>query len=434
MKTERLSRLAFGIVILGLLLPAAGYAEGVLDFRGMTSGLIIPLDDQSMYVRNPEGQFEVRFQSHTEVAIKLSYVDVREMSDTTIRFQNHKVLDGLEIALPAKQAYARFYVRRQEDVARIAETRVATGWEKCNLHIYYEPVADNVPDSPNEAFAGKFFYSDDKRKPARLIINGKTYSLMLNKSREVLIHNVWGVIDCRPFVNDAFVSGKQTDGVVLADDIYVTPLGDSANTDDPDLARYLFIGDSISGNYDASLRAALKGRFNLHHPPTNCGPSIKGRANIVSWLGAYGEKGRHWDVISFNHGHWDSSNTKAGYQSNLEAIITELKKTKAKLVWVTTCPVPGGTDPVGALGADGRAPGRKTGVMEKYLNPWALEVIRRHPQISVCDQWQLVKDGENGVFKEWWDRGHDVHFGGEQAQALGEYLARHIEKVMKPTK
>jgi len=62
-------------------------------------------------------------------------------------------------------------------------------------------------------------------------------------------------------VNDAFVSGKQTDGVVLADDIYVTPLGDSANTDDPDLARYLFIGDSISGNYDASLRAALKGRF-----------------------------------------------------------------------------------------------------------------------------------------------------------------------------
>jgi acyl-CoA thioesterase-1 len=223
------------------------------------------------------------------------------------------------------------------------------------------------------------------------------------------------------------------DGVVLADEIYVTPIGDSASTDDPNLPRYLFIGDSISGNYDASLRAALKGIFNLHHPPTNCGPSAKGRANIVSWLGAYGEKGRHWDVISFNHGHWDSSNTKANYQSNLEAIITELKKTKAKLVWVTTCPVPSGNEPAGPLGENGRAPGRKTRVMEKYLNPWALEVMRRHPEISVCDQWQLVNDGQNGVFKEWWD-GKDVHFGGEQAKALGEFLARHIEKVMKTVK
>ena len=148
MKTQRMSRLAFDITILGLLLPAAGYAEGILDFRGMTSGLIIPLDDHSMYVRNPEGQFEVRFQEQTEVAIKLKYGDIREMSDTTIRFENHKVLDGLEIALPAKQAYARFYVRRKQDVARIADTAMATGREKCNLHIYYEPIADNANTPP----------------------------------------------------------------------------------------------------------------------------------------------------------------------------------------------------------------------------------------------------------------------------------------------
>ena len=151
--------------------------------------------------------------------------------------------------------------------------------------------------------------------------------------------------------------------------------------------------------------------------------------NIVSWLGAHGEKGRHWDVISFNHGHWDSSSTKASYQGNLEAIIEELKKTRAKLVWVTTCPVPGGNDPVGEVGEDGRAPGRKAGVMEKYLNPWALEVIQRHPEISVCDQWQFVKEGENGLFKDWWEQ-DDVHFGGEQARALGEFLARHIERVI----
>ena len=60
--------------------------------------------------------------------------------------------------------------------------------------------------------------------------------------------------------------------------------------------RYLFIGDSISGNYDKGLRAALAGKFNLleHHPPTNCGCRTSfcvrrgnGAKNIHHWLGAY---------------------------------------------------------------------------------------------------------------------------------------------------
>ena len=417
-------------VLLALLLPQSCFSQGLLDFRGMPSGLIIPLDDESMYVRNPDGQIEIRYQKNTDVAIKLSYGAIREMSDTTIRFENHKALENVEIKLPATQAYARFFVRRQQDIDQMLNSGQATGMEKCNLHIYYKPIPDNLPKVAGEAFSGKFFFSDDKRSPARLVIRGKTYGLLLNKSRETLIHDVWDLSNCRPFVNDAFIMGEKSNGVVLANTIYVTPLGDPVAADDPRLPRYLFIGDSISGNYDASLRAALKGKFNLHHPPTNCGPSAKGRANIVSWLGAYGEKGRQWDVISFNHGHWDSSNTKASYQSNLEAIIAELKKTKAKLVWVTTCPVPKGNDPVGEVGEDGRTPGRKTGVMERYLNPWALEVIRRHPEISVCGQWQFVKDGETGLFKEWWDK-DDVHFGGEQAGALGEFLARHIERVIQ---
>ena len=415
------------------LLPQYGVSQGVLDFGGMASGLIIPLDDTSMYVRNPDGQIEIRYQKDTGVALKLSYAAIREMSDTTIRFENHKVLKHVEIKLPETQAYARLFVRRQQDIDQMLKSGQAMGGEKCNLHIYYKPIPDHLPEIAGEAFAGKFFFSDDKRKPAQLVIQGNTYGLLLNKSRETLIHDVWDLRNCKPFINDAFVAGENRDGVVFADTIYVTPLGDAAASDDPKLPRYLFIGDSISGNYDASLRAALKGKFNLHHPPTNCGPSAKGRANIVSWLGAYTERGRHWDVISFNHGHWDSSNTKADYQRNLEAIITELRKTNAKLVWVTTCPVPKGQDPAGALSEDGRAPGRKTGVMEKYLNPWALDVIKRHPEISICDQWQLVKDDAHGLFKTWW-AGHDVHFGGDQAKALGEYLARHIEKTMQSPK
>jgi hypothetical protein len=66
--------------------------------------------------------------------------------------------------------------------------------------------------------------------------------------------------------------------------------------------------------------------------------------------------------------------------------------------------------------------------MKKYLNPWALEVIKRHPEISICDQWQFVKDNEGGLYNDWW-AGKNVHFGGKQAESLGEFLARHVEKV-----
>jgi hypothetical protein len=67
--------------------------------------------------------------------------------------------------------------------------------------------------------------------------------------------------------------------------------------------------------------------------------------------------------------------------------------------------------------------------MEKYLNPWALEVMKRHPEISICDQWQYCKDHEAGLYKDWW-LGKNVHFKDEAADKLGHFLAEHILKLM----
>ena len=65
--------------------------------------------------------------------------------------------------------------------------------------------------------------------------------------------------------------------------------------------------------------------------------------------------------------------------------------------------------------------------MEKYLNPWAAEVMARHPEISICDQWQFVKDNEGGLYTSWW-AGKNVHFGGKPADALGRFLADHVNE------
>ena len=62
----------------------------------------------------------------------------------------------------------------------------------------------------------------------------------------------------------------------------------------------------------------------------------------------------------------------------------------------------------------------------------ALEVntrlLKGHPEIAVCDQWQFVKDHEDDTYQKWWT-GKNVHFKGRPSDALGELLAEHVRKV-----
>ena len=67
--------------------------------------------------------------------------------------------------------------------------------------------------------------------------------------------------------------------------------------------------------------------------------------------------------------------------------------------------------------------------MKKYLNPWAAEVVARHAEIRVCDQWSLVRANADGLYGEWWE-GDNVHFGGEPAAALGRFLASEVLRTL----
>ena len=256
---------------------------------------------------------------------------------------------------------------------------------------------------------------------------------------EVVI-GVMGIGDIRPFEQQAFVRGKMIGTVFHANEVTLRPLPKAK--EDPVLGRYLFIGDSISGNYDRALRQALKGKLNLVHPPTNCGNSDKGLTNMGQWLGPYDLEGKGWDVISFNFGHWDSKNDKESYQENLEAIIKTLKKTGAKLIYVTTCPIPQGypmaPDPADHIDGANKAPGRASGTMEKYINSWALEVMGKHPEIAICDQHTLIES--EAFYQNWFKnagapdgKGNeygDLHVPGLLAEPIGRQLGRAVLDVL----
>ena len=394
-------------------------------------GLIIPRDNEGMYVRNPDGQFEIEWSKETKVALEVNTRLFKGLKGNVLHYQVQASREVIRFTLPKGPVTGIVRVRSKGQLEKRLKEAHEENWiGEHGLHLFFGESRPQQIASPDDLrFIGLW---DSASKPRALTIKGKKYECSLKKGGQTkaLLFNVLETKDCKPFVNRARVVGQRKGDVIHAKEIHLQPIGDQAALDDPKLPRYLFIGDSISGNYDRGLRAFLAGKYNLHHPPTNCGPSAKGRSSILEWLGAYRQPGRHWDVISFNHGHWDSKNDKASYQENLEKIITELKKTKAKLIWVTTCPVPNGFPPAADLIKEGRSPGRTAGVMEKFLNPWALEVMKKYSEISICDQWQFVKDNEDGIYKEFW-AGKDVHFNGNPAYKLGEFLGKHVLQVTR---
>ncbi len=408
--------------------PTAGSAGKVPPEEAVQiRGIALPQDGTSMDVLTSDGRKKVRWNDRTRVGLNLNYRQLGNVQNDVIALKVHSSSQRIDFKLPPGPKYATKTVRPHLAEKTLKEALDENWLSAHGLSVTCTKVEDHLPTRDEPFFGGKFEFARGRGKPARLIVGDKAFEVSMKKGGQtnVLVYGLLSMVDVKPYVNKVTVIGRAKSDAILSDEMHVNPVGDQAAADDPKLPRLLFVGDSISGNYGSALKAALKGKVNCHHPPTNCGPSGKGVGNIVTWMGAHHVKGRHWDVISFNFGHWDAGNTKEKYQQNLEAVIAKMKETGAKLIWVTTCPVPNGNEKAGELSADGKAPGRKAGVMDKYLNPWALEVMKRHPEILICDQWQFVKEGADGLYAEWW-KGKNVHFGGKPATELGRLLARRV--------
>lgn len=187
--------------------------------------------------------------------------------------------------------------------------------------------------------------------------------------------------------------------------------------DVPGLPRVLLIGDSISVGYTLPVRAALRGRANVHRPPGNCSSTGHGLTQLERWLG----KGT-WDVIHFNFGLHDAKLPPEGvrhspperYEANLREIVRRLKVTGARLVWATTTPVP--------LGGN-LAPNRRFGDIATY-NRIALKVMQ--------DEGVAVDDLHAAVLPhlEQVGRPRDVHFTPEGSNLLAGHVAAAIEREL----
>jgi lysophospholipase L1-like esterase len=176
--------------------------------------------------------------------------------------------------------------------------------------------------------------------------------------------------------------------------------------DAPGLPRVLLIGDSISRGYTVPVRDALKGEVNVHRAPANCGPTATGIKKLDVWLG----NGK-WDLIVFNFGIHDRNTSSKDYLARLETIVDRLKKTGAKLIWVTTTPIPVGA-PEYVKGAVPRLNEAASMLMKKH----AIPVIDMNAAITpVLDKYQLPKN---------------CHYTDEGYTFMGNIVAEAIRKQL----
>ena len=236
----------------------------------VTNGVITPLDQEmrNFYVRNADGAIEVLLKEDVQIGLQ-SRVQRGGFEERKVEF----TMGGKRFSFDLPK---NLYVKRT-----FKDAEAVRKWEERGRRpifdgkLYLEPIADHLPSPGEPWISGQFMGENGRFMDVQI---GEEIFQIGTQGHDGQ-HRIMGLLgrkDIKPFVQQAFVHGEMRGDVFHASEICLRMLEDSKAQDDPNLGRYLFIGDSISGNYDRALRAALKGKLNVYHPPTNCGPVRKG--------------------------------------------------------------------------------------------------------------------------------------------------------------
>ena len=182
-------------------------------------------------------------------------------------------------------------------------------------------------------------------------------------------------------------------------------------------ADVLVIGDSISIGYTPAVTALLAGKADVKHHEGNAAHTNNGVAKLDEWLGAEKLK-----VITFNFGLHDLKIMENGrhqvgiaeYEKNLDVIAGRLRKTGARLLFLTTTPVPEGK----------LSPPRRPGD-DVLFNAAALRVMKKH-KIRVVDLYAFAKPRLAEI-----QTPANVHFTKAGSAALAEVVAKAIKEQLK---
>lgn len=191
--------------------------------------------------------------------------------------------------------------------------------------------------------------------------------------------------------------------------------------------RILILGDSISIGYMSPLKSLKGTQWEIQHNPGNARYTQYGLANLDKWLGD-----DRWDVIHFNWGLHDlcyrhpeskvpGKRDKVNgilttgldeYELQIEQIVKKLRRSRAKLIWASTTPVPE-NEPGRFAGSELLYNQRAHKVMDKY----GIAINDLHGKIN--HQFNNLSRGKG-----------DVHFTAEGSKILADLVSKAIDEQL----
>lgn len=229
------------------------------------------------------------------------------------------------------------------------------------------------------------------------------------------------IADLKPFEAEVEVLADWIDNRWVAQEILFRRIARSESVGEQ--PRLLLLGDEVSLSVLHSLRKQLAGRYSVYHPPENCRGTAQWN-RLPLWLGPYRQEGYRWDTIVFNVGLGDLSTEEVEYAKRLKLAVNLLRQTDAKLIWLTTTPLPSAWEPPA-----GPAAGKMTREQAQQkiarLNEIALEVLADFPAIKQYDLGAQVSAEREGKLLAW-SRQSSAVFGPEQSGLVAEWIISQL--------
>lgn len=237
------------------------------------------------------------------------------------------------------------------------------------------------------------------------------------------------IADLRPLESEVEIQADWIDGKWVAQTIVYRRIKLFGSQSQTSVPRMLILGDEVSLSYLHNLRKEFAGKYLIHHPPENC----RGTTNwerLPMWLGPYRQAGYEWDVIVFNFGLGDLNTESSAYRAALKSIVPQLRATKAKLIWLSTTPLPNGWE------ANPTSTGKKMSRIEaqakiKELNAIASEEVKTAGDVLAIDLSSAIESELETRFANW-SSGRSPMFNREQSELMAKQLGQILES--QPTK
>ena len=169
-------------------------------------GLIIPRDDEGMYLRNPDGRFEIEWSKETQVALEVNTRLFKGLKGNVLHYHVQASKEIIRFTLPKGPVTGIVAVRSKGQLQKRLKEAHEENWiGEYGLRLFFgESRSQQIASTDDLRFIGLW---NSASNPRTLTIKGKKYECSLKKGGQTkaLLFNVLTTRDCEPFVNRARV-------------------------------------------------------------------------------------------------------------------------------------------------------------------------------------------------------------------------------------